>query len=801
MLLIGGYALGQQTGGSGAPGDNSGSGGGPLTGSAGGVLTGTYPNPSLASPLILPASTSGQVINGTSYSAYYPQTTLTGRINACAADAMNRTNGNTTGICNSTGEVPTQTDTSGGTIAIGDLTGDVMTWIHPAICHWTLSGYSGGTSDLIDLYGGSAIEGPTPVNNPCEIIYGGSSDGAYALFQAINTTTSNAYFKVKGMGFMDSKASLASGATMVINSTNDGSIFEDLLVTNYEPGQSAILLNDVVAFGQCCTTTFNRVVANGNYASGPILTIIASNTTNQFGVEFTNVSLTHPGIGFPIISCTSNNVLESLYFDNLYEEANKNDTTTALNQISGCLAIKVSGMTVMNPTAAAPTAGPIWQLNGTAHTSIDISGLTATHGITDPAIAVQNNVAGYNCASTPCNVMTDANGNLGHYTSATFQGDVINASVGFDVAGAPLAFANIAGAAAAGQGGTGTTNLTGLRYANGGSADTAAATAQLQAAIGSGVYVPAGGYYAGVATGAVNAMAVSLPASLGNPTLAQLTGVLISFLPNLANTNSGPTLNVNGLGAVAIVKGSNTILAGGDLAASATAFLVFNGTNFVLQNPQVLLTQTGATGGFSLAGTLSFSGSNGINTQSIRGNSATASLSVQGGNDGGNATEGALTMRGGTTTLSTGVGGNTTLEAGAAPSAGTQGLASVQQSFTGATALAVTFAVVSLNTTADQVQAAPLGSATKNIGIAQTVGGTNTQLYVATDGKSTARFDGTPVLGDIACFPPASTGTAGLAHDNGSTACPAGQKLGIVTGQVSGTGSGATATVLLQIGS
>jgi hypothetical protein len=123
----------------------------------------------------------------------------------------------------------------------------------------------------------------------------------------------------------------------------------------------------------------------------------------------------------------------------------------------------------------------------------------------------------------------------------------------------------------------------------------------------------------------------------------------------------------------------------------------------------------------------------------------------------------------------------------------------LQQSFTIAASTTVGY-VMSMTTTADEVKAAGPGS-TNNVGIATTVGGPNRKLYVATQGKILTVFDGTPVVGDFACAPPASTGTVGLAHDNGTTACPAGQKLGVVTGQVSGTGSGATATVLLEMGS
>lgn len=300
---------------------------------------------------------------------------------------------------------------------------------------------------------------------------------------------------------------------------------------------------------------------------------------------------------------------------------------------------------------------------------------------------------------------------------------------------------------------------------------------------------------AGTATGAVNVLAVSiLPTSL---TLSNLLGVPITFIPNLANTTTTPTLTVNSLTATTIVKGTSTALASGDLALNTPTTVIYNGTNFVLQNPQSLVTQIGASGNFGLTG------SNGFTAQNIRSNSATASLNIQSGQDGGNATEGILTLRGGTTSSATGTGGNAVLEAGAATSTANntgmvQGFANVQQSFKVAAALAATFEAVAIGTTDDVVIASPLGGFT-NVGIAQTVGASNGQLFVVSHGKTTARFDGTPVIGDLACYPPASTGTIGLLHDNGSgSACTLGESAGPITGQVSGSGSGATATVLLR---
>ncbi len=62
------------------------------------------------------------------------------------------------------------------------------------------------------------------------------------------------------------------------------------------------------------------------------------------------------------------------------------------------------------------------------------------------------------------------------------------------------------------------------------------------------------------------------------------TGMVVYFKANTANTGAA-TLNVNSLGAKTIVKGVNTTLADGDIAASQYCTVIYDGTNFVLQSP------------------------------------------------------------------------------------------------------------------------------------------------------------------------------------------------------------------------
>lgn len=65
---------------------------------------------------------------------------------------------------------------------------------------------------------------------------------------------------------------------------------------------------------------------------------------------------------------------------------------------------------------------------------------------------------------------------------------------------------------------------------------------------------------------------------------AYVEGQEFSFKANTANTGAA-TLNVNGLGAKTIVKGVNTTLADGDIAAGQINTVIYDGTNFVLQSP------------------------------------------------------------------------------------------------------------------------------------------------------------------------------------------------------------------------
>jgi hypothetical protein len=70
------------------------------------------------------------------------------------------------------------------------------------------------------------------------------------------------------------------------------------------------------------------------------------------------------------------------------------------------------------------------------------------------------------------------------------------------------------------------------------------------------------------------------------PTLAAY-GTRQHFIFTPAGTNTtAATINIDGLGAKSIVKGSAVALVAGDLLAAVPALCIYNGTNVVLLNPQ-----------------------------------------------------------------------------------------------------------------------------------------------------------------------------------------------------------------------
>lgn len=85
--------------------------------------------------------------------------------------------------------------------------------------------------------------------------------------------------------------------------------------------------------------------------------------------------------------------------------------------------------------------------------------------------------------------------------------------------------------------------------------------------------------YGGNSTGAANAYAISLSPAL---LVAAATGQIVSFIANHTNTAGAATLNINGLGAVNIVRKNGQTPAGGEILSGSLVVLQFNGTSWLI---------------------------------------------------------------------------------------------------------------------------------------------------------------------------------------------------------------------------
>jgi len=81
--------------------------------------------------------------------------------------------------------------------------------------------------------------------------------------------------------------------------------------------------------------------------------------------------------------------------------------------------------------------------------------------------------------------------------------------------------------------------------------------------------------------GSAQAQTVTLSPAL----TSYVAGEVVRWLPTAANTGSGPTLNVNGLGTKTITKCGTNGLVANDLTTTQIAGAIYDGTEFILQNP------------------------------------------------------------------------------------------------------------------------------------------------------------------------------------------------------------------------
>jgi hypothetical protein len=357
-----------------------------------------------------------KVVNGISYSNLYSGSTLDVRANACISDAETLANGNTTGICDSTGE--TGAESILATIVVGSLANAPVTWRLPINATWTASGFTGGTACAIQQYSQTKIVGEEVPISDMVITNTSAANGLSALYCNTPGTNGSAYFRASGFYLRDNTVALNSGYVMLVSSGFDGTYYGHIQVTNYAAGQGGILVGGNGAGSvPCCTMSFDHITVGGNFTGGVQMEVLGSTSNGSpNSILCLSCSLTHPASGTNNFVCLDANAhTASVTFVDLYEEGAQTSNTTAYNSINGCARILVSGGGVESIFANATNT--IWNVTSNSHlTSLLVDGQQLVKNFTLPNTAAITEQY-CNGVVSPCTIPSNAQGLLTSYRS------------------------------------------------------------------------------------------------------------------------------------------------------------------------------------------------------------------------------------------------------------------------------------------------------------------------------------------------------------------------------------------------
>ena len=174
-------------------------------------------------------------------------------------------------------------------------------------------------------------------------------------------------------------------------------------------------------------------------------------------------------------------------------------------------------------------------------------------------------------------------------TGTLNQGDLVSISnagagmidlvdSGITLSSGKISTSSLTGVLSTSNGGTGTgSNFLAHQFFGNSGASSAAPAASLIGTSDTSV-----NWYSAGTGGSGSAQTVNLTQAA----TALTAGLEVHWLPTVANTSTAPTLTVNSLAAKPITKCGAALLAPGDYTTSAIARVVYDGTEFQLQNPQ-----------------------------------------------------------------------------------------------------------------------------------------------------------------------------------------------------------------------
>lgn len=295
--------------------------------------TGSSTASALAGQSISPSVVFAKFINGVSICVNYTGSTPDVKANACIADAIAKSNGNTTGKADMTGLI----GTTAAIINFGDTSGDTVD-IQLNCTGALTAGFGTGTEYGFMYYTGAELHG-CPVSGLTDrfAFTSNTSSDLYAVF-GVTIVAANPYYHMSGFNVSNISGghSTTSGFGMIMDGASANVVSSDASTMEFvevddsldTTGSAATNGGAVLMRNGCCSSNWHHSSINAQ-GQGTPLTLQADANSYLQGITISEGSIVDPGAGRPLIACTDSRSTKDSYitFRSEYHETNSTSTT------------------------------------------------------------------------------------------------------------------------------------------------------------------------------------------------------------------------------------------------------------------------------------------------------------------------------------------------------------------------------------------------------------------------------------------------------------------------------------------